>query len=52
MVAGNLSIEQRKWILKHLWTLIETASCVELYVKVFRLGWMHVVTLMVDILST
>ena len=46
MVAGNLNIEQRKW------TLIQTASCVELCVRVFRIGWMYVVTLMQDISST
>jgi len=46
MVAGNLNIEQRKW------TLIQTASFIELCVKVFRVGWMHVVTLMEDISST
>jgi hypothetical protein len=31
---------------------IQTASCVELCVKAFRTGWMHVVKLMEDISST
>ena len=99
MMAGNLSIVQRKWILKQYWKTenaervrtawvealntppptgmknkvyerkpqtvdemkesitdafmdIQTASCVELCVIVFLIGWMHVVTLMEDISST
>ena len=45
------TVDQMK-IWTHLWTLIQTASCVELCVKVFRIGWMHVVTLMENITRT